>query len=234
MSYIEFGNLGFKNVNETTDISPFVYTAFPHEAFGGWEYVVGLFLGFYVPVMSRSRDYDCFSRHTTLMVSFSNYYIYFDKRFTGGALEWISLSFKVLLDSFSVYRIFSVCMADRETNIINGWLLQYKTKSISGAPKVSSNRSWLDSFDPLGSPVVGLGTDLDITRLVIQIIQLCAALYNIIVLSQSNLYYWSFAYNTSYFFASLFCMIDHVTGGRTIYPMAAHKRYRLGDGEYNF
>ena len=139
-------------------------------------------------------------------------------------------------------------MADRSTNILNGWLLKFKTKDLTGgAPQVSASEynvfekaqvkeaSWLDVMDIHGPrPTVGDGIEFNLLQFLAQLLGLLLYAVSAYTSGISNLYYWGFAYNTASFISILFCTIDHVTGGTMIYPMPAYKRYRLGGGEVNW
>ena len=70
---------------------------------------MGAIIGAYIPINNRARDYDCFGRMFLLGSGITDYHRYFDQAWPGTALAWIVLIFKVSLDGFNSYKMYTIC-----------------------------------------------------------------------------------------------------------------------------
>jgi hypothetical protein len=82
---------------------------FPQDFFGWWDFWMGAIIGAYIPINNRARDYDCFGRMFLLGSGITDYHRYFDQAWPGTALAWIVLIFKVSLDGFNSYKMYTIC-----------------------------------------------------------------------------------------------------------------------------
>jgi len=60
--------------------TPFQYSWLPKDHFGQIETMMGLVLGFYLPLMARARSHDCFASFWTLGNNIFRWHTFFDNR----------------------------------------------------------------------------------------------------------------------------------------------------------
>ena len=98
------------------------YTMFPHEMYGWLDFSMGLVLGSYVTLNTRSKNADCSSRLFGLGVSVADYHKNYDIAWEHLPLRWILIVLKVAFDSFALFMTLDTCGKQLSFSSINPWL----------------------------------------------------------------------------------------------------------------
>lgn len=115
------------------------YTTFPHEVWGWYEFATGMILGAYIPLMSRSRNYDCESRHISWGLSLIDYALYFDQKFdVYNFFNWIMFVLKIGRDIFMTAELIVNCKAQLDWSTFFSWSKYFKKNAAADGNDFSS------------------------------------------------------------------------------------------------
>ena len=84
-------------------------SGFPSNAWGIMDLIYGLFIGSFGVLVTRARDYDCFSYFFNLAISIGAYGKYYDEEFTGTTSNWLGIVFKLPSDVLAIYSTSNRC-----------------------------------------------------------------------------------------------------------------------------
>jgi hypothetical protein len=90
------------------------YTWYPSNPYAWLDFIVGLLLGAWKPVMYNYHGNDCFASHVNMGFGIYSYASYFDKAWSNGAFDWITLILSAAFTGFDIYTGVTNCLNQLE------------------------------------------------------------------------------------------------------------------------
>ena len=102
--------------------SPTVGAHFPVDPWGISDWVLGVIMGAYGPLASRSRGGDCFSMWYIWGISSIELSNFFNKAFDINSVnDWLGLLIKMTFYTWETYDVPAVCVPEFKWNKANPW-----------------------------------------------------------------------------------------------------------------
>ena len=188
----------------------------------GWEisdWVVGLTIGAYAPLMSMSRDADCFSAWYNWAITCIEFSKYFDRKFAvDHALAWVGLVLHMFMFTHESVHLVEVCHEELDHAKETKWHENYGFLADLDIPRVSSEAAAHESehshYDRNS-----------VSFNVFKVLEIGIGAFSIYENYESAFWFWGLGLAMGKLASNLFVAIDVWTDAGVITPMPAYTRY---------
>ena len=100
-----------------------------------FEFIVGLLMGAWSPLIYNSHGNDCFTSHWSMAFGIFGFANYFDRKWEHTVLGWGALVIKVGLRVFSTYNGMKNCLNQLEYSTVEKWEERFRNKGKVPVPE---------------------------------------------------------------------------------------------------